>query len=59
MQDFLAGYKNAMNKDDYLKKYATEERKKPYIIDNIEAETVSVLNEDGLRYRGSSWGGRE
>ena len=48
VQDFLAGYKNSMKNDDYLKNYATEERKKPSIIDQIEAAIVSVFNEDGL-----------
>ena len=57
VQYFLAGYQNSMNKEDYLKNYATEERKKPYIIDQIEATIVSVLNEDGLGYYGVSGGG--
>ena len=48
VQDFLSGYENVMNKDDYLKKNATEERKKPSSIDHIEASVGSVLNEDGL-----------
>ena len=49
--DFLAGYQNAMNKDDYLKNYATEDKKKPSIIDQIEAAIVSVLIKYGLGYR--------
>ena len=57
VQDFLAGYQNAMNKGDYLKKYATEEMKNPSIIDQIEAVVVSVLNEGGLGYRGGAGGG--
>ena len=57
VQDFLAGYKNSMKNDDYLKNYATEERKKPSIIDKIEAGIVSVLNGDGLGYRGGAGGG--
>ena len=40
-----------MNKDDYLKNYATEEKKKPSIIYQIEAAIVSVLNKYGLEYR--------
>ena len=48
VQDFLAGYQNATNKDNYLKKYATEESKKPSIVDKIEAAIVSVLNKDVL-----------
>ena len=51
MQDFLAGYQNAMNKDEYLKNYATEEMKNPSIIDQIEAAIVPVLNKYGLGYR--------
>ena len=54
VQDFLAGYQNAMNKDNYLKNYATEERKKSSIIDQIEATIVSVLFEDGLIYCGGA-----
>ena len=57
VQDFLAGYKNSMKNDDYLKNYATEERKKPSIIDHIEYSIVSVLNKDGFRYRGGAGGG--
>ena len=34
----------------------TEYRKKPYIIDHIEAAIVSVLNKDGIRYRGGDRG---
>ena len=51
MQDFLAGYQNAMSKGDYLKNYATEEMKNPSIIDHIEVAIVSVLNKYGLGYR--------
>ena len=51
VQDFLAVYQNAMNKDDYLKNYATEERKTPSIIDKIEDTIVSILNKDWLGYR--------
>ena len=40
-----------------MKNYATEDKKKPYIIDQIEAAIVSVLNEDGLGYYGVSGGG--
>ena len=54
VQDFLAEYKNTTNKDDYLKNYATEERKKPSIINHIEASILSVLNEDGLGYCGGA-----
>ena len=57
VQNFRVVYQNATNKDSYLKNYATEERKKPYIIDQIEAAIVSVLNEDGLGYYGVSGGG--
>ena len=57
MQDFLAGYQNAMNKDDYLKNYATEEMKNPYIID--QAAIVSVLRKYGLGYRVGAGGGKE
>ena len=57
VQNFLAGYQNSMNKEDYLKNYATEERKKPSIIDKIEAGIVSVLNGYGLGYRGGAGGG--
>ena len=46
-----------MNKDEYLKNHATEERKKPSITDHIEATVVSVLNNDGLGYRGGTGGG--
>ena len=42
-----------------MKNYETEERKKTYIIDQIEAAIVSVLNEDGLGYYGVSGGGKE
>ena len=56
LQDFWEGYKNAMNKEDYLKNYATEERKKPSIIYQIEAAIVSVLNWDALRYGGGAGG---
>ena len=59
LQDFREGYKNAMNKEDYLKNYATEERKKPSIIYQIEAAIVSVLNWDALRYGGGAGGGRK
>ena len=59
VQDFLSVYQNSMNKDDYLKKYATEERKNSSVIDQIEAAIVSVLNEDGLGYRGGAGGGNE
>ena len=52
VQDFLAGYQNAMNKDDYLKNYATEDMNKPYIIYQIEAAIFPVLNKDGIRYPG-------
>ena len=54
VHELLSGYQNAMNKDNYLKNYATRERNKPSIIDHIEAAIVSVLNKDGLRYRGSA-----
>ena len=57
VQDFLEGYQNSMNKDDYLKKYATEYRKKPPIIDHTEAAVVSVLNRYRLGYRGEAGGG--
>ena len=39
-----------------MKNYATEERKKSSIIDQIEATIVSVLFEDGLRYCGGAGG---
>ena len=42
-----------------MKNYETEERKKTYIIDQIEAAIVSVLNKDGLRYCGGSGGERK
>ena len=58
VQDFLEGYQNSMNKDDYLKKYATEYRKKPPIINHTEAAVVSVLNKDGLEYCGGAGGGK-
>ena len=45
-----------MNKDNYLKNYATEGRNKPSIIDQIEAYSVSVLNKYGLGYRGGAGG---
>ena len=48
VQDFPSGYKNSMKKENYLKNHATEERKNPSIIDNIEAAIVSVLNKDGI-----------
>ena len=44
VQDFLALYQNAMNKDDYLRNYSTKERKEPSIIYQIEASIVSALN---------------
>ena len=46
-----------MNKDDYSKNYANEKRKKPSIIDQIEADIVSVLNKDRLGYHGGTGGG--
>ena len=46
-----------MNKDNYLKNYATEERNETSIINQIEAVIVPVLNEDGLGYHGGSRGG--
>ena len=59
VQDFLEKYKNAMNKDDYMENYATKERKKPSVIDKIEADIVSVLNKDILGCRGSAGGEKE
>ena len=59
VQDFLAGYQNVMNKDDYLKNYGTEERNNPSIIDNIKANIVSFFNKDGLGYCGGSGKKRE
>ena len=59
VSDFLAGYQNTMNKDDYLKNYATEEKKKPYIIYQIEAAIVSVLNKYGLGYHVGAGGEKE
>ena len=40
IQDFLAVYQNGINKDDYFKNYATEERNNPSIIYQVEAATV-------------------
>ena len=59
VQEFLSGYQNAMNKDDYLKNFTNEEMKKPSIIDQIEAAIVSVLNKYGLGYRVSAGGKKE
>ena len=42
-----------------MEKYATEERKEPYIIDHIEAAIVSVLNKDGIEYCGGYEEGKE
>ena len=42
-----------------MKNYTTEERRKPSIIDQIEATIVSDLNKDGLGYRSGAGGGRE
>ena len=58
VQDFLEGYQNATNKGDSLKNYATEENKKPSIIDQIEASIVSVLSKDGIGYRGGAGVGK-
>ena len=59
VQDFLSGYQNSMNKYNYLLNYETWERKKPYIIDHIEANIVLVLHKDGLRYRVGAWAEKE
>ena len=39
-----------------MKKYATEERNNPLIIDQIDAAIVSDLNKDELGYRGGTGG---
>ena len=41
------------------KKYATEERKNPFIIDHIEVASVLVFNKDGIGYRGGARGKKE
>ena len=48
-----------MNKDNYLKDYATDERKNSSIIDQIEDSVVSVLKEGVLGYHGGAEGGKE
>ena len=59
VQAFLVVYQDSMNKYDYLKNYATKERKKPSIINQIEYSIVSFLKKYGLGYRVGAGEGKE
>ena len=48
VQDFQVGYQNALNKVEYLNNYATNETKKPSVINQIETAGVPVLTEEAL-----------
>ena len=49
--EFQVGYKNARNKESFLKTYATVSRGKPSIDEQFEAVLVHVLLENGLGYK--------
>ena len=48
VQVFQVRYQNTANKANFLNNYATDERKKLYIIDQVETAAVSVLTGGGL-----------
>ena len=58
--EFQVGYKNARNKESFLKTYATVSREKPSIDEQFKAVVVHVLLENGLGYKyGTSGKGKD